>query len=213
MSAWTKCPRCGLIHTPRSDGSCPRCRPPLAEPPPAATPPAKVRRFALGNVAGIVGAVIGIGLSKVFGMALLCPAGVGFGAAALLAKRGPERSRPFRPAASVVVGHLGWMAAGAVIAGTYAPVAVDVVLMAGGVAWLLLRPGLAPAIVLALFEVLSIAVNAVQLAAPENAGAWKPLALHILLRAFALAALGAGYVGFRKHARNLSAAALARAFE
>jgi hypothetical protein len=72
-----------------------------------------VKRSVLGTAAGLGGAAIGIGASKLFGAAaLLFPGVFGLAAAALLVKVGPKHARPFAAALSVLAGHLGWMTAG-----------------------------------------------------------------------------------------------------
>jgi hypothetical protein len=152
-------------------------------------------------------------MSRLFGAALLVPGVLGIVATVVLVKLGPARARPFVLAVGALVGHLGWMAAGAAFTGAYAPVAPDVVLMAGGVAWLVLRPGLAPVIALAVLEIVSIAANGWQLASPIASADRKALVLHLLLRALVLAGLALGYRQHRKDARAASTATLARTFE
>ena len=175
--------------------------------------PPPVKRPVLGTVAGLGGAAIGIGASKFFGAALLFPGVFGLAAAALLVKVGPKRARPFAAALSVLAGHLGWMTAGALLSGAFGAVAVDVVLMVAAGAWLLFRPGLAPALALATFEILAGAVNAWQIASLDVAGAQKPLVLHLLLRALVLGSLALGYARHRSQARDVARAALAQTFE
>jgi hypothetical protein len=164
-------------------------------------------------VGGAVGALIGIAGSRLFGVALLIPVGVALVTAVVLAKVGPARARHYVLAVSVLAGHLGWMVVGALVLGTFAPVALDVLLMLGGAAWLLARPGLAPVLAVGIFEVLTLAVNAWQTTTPQSAGSEKALVLHVLLRAAVIVGLVAGYVKTRAEERGLRPAALARTFE
>jgi hypothetical protein len=158
-------------------------------------------------------AAIGIFAYRAFGAMLLFPGLLAFAAMVVLVKVGPARARPFLGALGAVAGHAGWMVFGAVIVGSFAPVAIDLVLMVGLGAWLVARPGLVPAFALAIFEVLAGAVNAWQLTSPVSPGAAKALWLHLLLRVLALAGLAFGYVALRKARTSAAQADLARTFE
>jgi hypothetical protein len=166
-------------------------------------------KFGLANAVGLV---LGLGISRFFGAAMIFPALFGGIAAVVLTKAGPARARPFVGAASAIIGHLGWMVAAGLILRNFGPVAIDLVLMGAGVAWLLAAPGLAPAIALGVFEVVGIVVNLGQLS--EAGGAMqKALVLHVLLRAGAIAGLVWGQLAFRKAADRLPVASTARVFE
>jgi hypothetical protein len=171
------------------------------------------KRPVLGILASAGGAAIGMGASRVFGVALLIPMVVAPVVGVVLAKAGPVRARPFVPAVSVLVGHLAWIVAGALVEASFAQVAIDAVLMLGGAAWLLARPGLAPAVAIGLFEVLALVGNAWQLTLPQSTGNEKALVLHVLLRAAVIVGLVVGYVKVRAQERGLQHAALARTFE
>jgi hypothetical protein len=176
----------------------------------AAVPGKRSARQSVGSIAGIA---IGIGVSRFFGAALLVPSVVGVAAGAVLARWGPIRSRPFAAAGGVIIGHVAWMVAGALVLRSFSAVGIDIVLMSAGVAWLLAWPALAPVLVLAAFEVMGTVVNAIQLNSGETAGFEKALVLHLLLRIGALVALGVGYRAFRSQAQSAPAASVARVFD
>jgi hypothetical protein len=180
---------------------------------PRAAAPARKGLSLAGGAASVLGAAIGIFASREFGAMLLFPGLFAFAAMAVLVKVGPAQARPFVGALSAVAGHAGWMAVGAIMAGAFAPVAIDLVLMVGLGAWLVARPGLVPAFALATFELLVGAVNAWQLTSPIPPEAAKALWLHLLLRLLALAGLAFGYVAMRTARESAAQADLARTFE
>lgn len=211
MTDWTSCPHCGLRHSARGDGVCPRCKTPLAEastaksraavaaavesPPTPTGAPAKSQKTRSILAGG--GGLLGLLLSRFFGSSLLIP-GIGTVVGALLlAKVGPRRARPFAGAAGLLLGHAAWMAVGALVVGVWAPMAIDLALMGVGLIWLLARPGLAPVIALTLFEAVSLVINGMQIPHVHEPLV-RALFLHILLRVAAIVALFAGYVEARK---------------
>lgn len=227
MIDWATCAGCGLRHSARADGCCPRCRLPLTAPPGAAPPaaaavagipaaaparPGGTARTSAVKGLGIAGAAFGLVLSRLLGPALLIPAVATALAAVLLSRVGPRRARPFAGAAGLVLGHAAWMAFGAVAIGSWQPVLLDLVIMGAGVAWLLASPGLAVVISLSLFEAAAVVVNVLQLREVEDGQVGRALSLHLLLRFATVLALAVGYRELRKQARAVPPD-VARVFE
>ncbi len=150
---------------------------------------------------------------QAFGAAALLPIVVAVATALILTKAGPERARPFRLAIGVLLGHVASMVAAAIMSGGVGLIWVDGAAILVGTAWLVVRPGLAPVLALAILEVISIASHAWQLTLAAYAGSERVIAFHVSLRLLALAALAIGYVGLRKHRTTVTRAALARTFE
>jgi hypothetical protein len=207
----TSAPSLAPAAAPFASAAAPPAGAPSA-PPAAASPGGGAKSAPKWSAANVAGLLVGVGISRAFGAALLFPALFGGLAAVILGKAGPARARPFTAAASVVIGHTGWMIVGALAVGSFGTVGVDIVLMAAGVAWLLAAPGAGPAIALAVYEAVGIVVNLGQLADAQGALV-KALVLHLLLRVGAIAALVAGWVAHRKGAGRLPVAATARVFE
>ena len=76
---------------------------------------------------------------------------------------GPSR-RAIVPSFSVQAGHLLWLGLGMVLTGTAGANLIDVAWLGGGLAWLVARPGRAPLYFLAIYQALSLAVNAFAIA-------------------------------------------------
>jgi len=113
--------------------------------------------------------------------------------AVALGKLAPKRLHPLVPAAAVILGHMTWMAGGAVVLRDVGPVALDLLLLGAGVAWLLLRPGPAPLAALAVLQLVSLGVNVAQQDADAPTALKRALQLHVVLRLASLATLGLGW--------------------
>jgi hypothetical protein len=167
---------------------------------PVGTSPEPPKPANLGaNVGGVVGAVIGIGASRYFGALLLVPGLAMILGAVLLGKLAPARVKPMIAAASVQFGHLCWLLVGALILGVFKPVAIDIVVLGAGLVWLVARPGIAPALLLGLYQVVGLGLNVVQLAGASEAEL-TALLLHVVLRVGAIALLAVGLVSMRRSA-------------
>jgi hypothetical protein len=180
--------------------------------PAPASPAAPPKATALQAVGGLGGALVGVAGSRYFGFALVYPFVFALVGGLILAKLGPKPWRPFVLGASLFIGHMGWMLAGALVLGTFAPVLADLILMGLGLVWLLLRPGLAPVIAIGLYQLVSMAVNVTQLLSGEAAGQEKFIVLHLLLRVGTVVALAVGYRAWRRGAQPASVGAVAGAF-
>ena len=99
----------------------------------------------------------------------------------------PERSPGYVAAAAVQTGHLLWIAVGLVVIGALTVDLVDIAILLIGVAWLLLRPGLAPVIVLTIYQGLALLINLFALLAfPIGHNLHRALLVHIIWRGLAL---------------------------
>ncbi len=107
----------------------------------------------------IVATVVGVAVGVYSGTHLLIPlvlTGLVWWAGRKLF---PDRSPDYVAAAAVQAGHLLWIAVGLVVIGALTVDLVDIAILLIGVAWLLLRPGLAPVIVLTIYQVLALLIN------------------------------------------------------
>jgi hypothetical protein len=169
--------------------------PPTASPEPPKPKPAG----SAAQAGSVIGAVIGVVGSRYFGALLLVPGlGMILGAV-LVAKLGPARAKPMIAAWAVQFGHLCWMVVGGLLGGMFGAVAVDVAVLVVGLTWLVLRPGVAPAVLLGLYQVALIGLNAMQLASASETEV-KALILHLVLRVGAIALLVLGVVTLRRSA-------------
>ena len=132
----------------------------------------------MGQMLGIVGGLVA---GRYFGIQLLFP-GIGWALGAFLfGKLGPERSKPFSGALAVQMGQFVWFISAIVILpDLWGAVAFDVVLLAVGILWLLLAPGLVSVIFLTVYQTVVLAINVVSVMGMGGGGEqFKPLLLHI----------------------------------
>ena len=79
-------------------------------------------------------------------------------------------------------------------------VVLDLVLIVVGVAWLILRPGLGPVVLLGIYQGFGLVVNIVAICGHQfGSVGHKALTASIALRLFAVVALLDGYWQFRKN--------------
>ena len=147
--------------------------------------------------ASLVGGVFGV----YSGMNVLIPAiGGGF-----VWYVGTKVLRPTNPAylgaISTLVGHALWLLFGMVLLGQWGLNVIDLVAFGLGALWLWSRPGLAPVVVLSIFEVLALLSN-VSTIWPEQFGSatHKALAVHIGLRVAVLYLMWAAFLRSRSAA-------------
>lgn len=147
------------------------------------------------TVSGILGGVIGY----YCGLMILIPLAAGMVALLIARRFAPMALKPFIPALAVIFGHMVWMLVGVLITHTVALVIADLIVIAAGLLWLALRPGLGPVILLGVYEALALVVNVAGIIHLDfGSVGHKALTAHIALRIFALVSLIAGYRGFRK---------------
>jgi hypothetical protein len=117
----------------------------------------------------------------------------------LLLKKIPSSPKAFRVAWAVQAGHALWMAFGAMLTGEWIKIAPDIAIFATGLAWLWVRPGLGPVILLSLYQLAAGIYNFTMLMHMHIATTQhKALVAHLSLRIFAVIFLIAGYVTTRK---------------
>ena len=99
----------------------------------------------------------------------------------------PTRPADFVVAAAVQVGHLLWIAVGLVVIGAVTVDLADIVILLGGAAWLLARPGLPAVVVLTIYHALALLINlAAFLSFPIGHNLHQALLIHIVWRVLAL---------------------------
>lgn len=135
----------------------------------------------------VVATVVAIALGVYSGLHLVIPlalTGLVWWAAR---KRFPDRSPDYIAAAAVQAGHLLWIAVGLIVIGTLTVDLVDIAILLIGVFWLLLRPGLAPVVVLTIYQVLLLLINLLAfLAFPIGHNLHRALLIHIIWRGLAV---------------------------
>jgi hypothetical protein len=133
----------------------------------------------------VIGLAIGLLVSR-FGdrTALLVPGLSGLIAGLIAYKLVRPEARPMVPAFAVQAGHLVWLSIGLVVLRQLDLNVADVVILLGGITWLLAAPGLGPVLLLGGYQLLALGVNVWVLTSGESPGA---LAVHILLRMLAIA--------------------------
>lgn len=155
------------------------------------------RKF-LNIVGGGVGAAIGV----YAGINLLIPLGITAVAWWAGKKLLAPAKQSYVPAIAVQTGHLLWLSLGLIYVGALGLDLLDVVILVIGLAWLLLKPGLAPVLLLTVFQVLALAINAVSFAeAAIGTNPHKALLVHIVWRLMALFFMWHAYVQSRKAVR------------
>ena len=118
-----------------------------------------------------VATVVGIAVGVYSGTHLLIPLAITGLVWWAVRKLFPDRSRDYVAAAAVQAGHLLWIAVGLIVIGALTVDLVDIAILLVGVVWLLLRPGLAPVIVLTIYRALLVHII------------WRVLALILMWRA------------------------------
>jgi hypothetical protein len=111
------------------------------------------------------------------------------------------------PAIAVQGGQGLWMLFGFIMLHVMNQNALDVVILAAGLSWLLVRPGVAPVILLVTYQILAFAVNLTNfLAASVGSTAHKALLVHLVFRVAAVLLMVNGLQQMRR--RKTSAVGL-----
>ena len=143
---------------------------------------------------GIVALVVGIAAGAYSRIHLLIPlvlTGLVWWAAGRLR---PERSREFVGAVAVQAGHLLWIGIGLVVIGALTVDLVDIVILLAGVAWLLVKPGLVPVVLLTIYQVAALLINLVAfLNFPIGENLHRALLIHLIWRVLALILMWRAY--------------------
>lgn len=146
-----------------------------------------------------MGAGVAIALGAYSGLHLFLP----LAATALAwwagAKLLPESRRPVLPAAAVQVGHLLWLAFGQMVGRGLDRGVIDLVILAIGVVWLVARAGLAPILLLTLYQAWALVTNGgVFIGAEAGTLAHRALLIHLVWRLLALALMWRAYATLRR---------------
>lgn len=135
----------------------------------------------------IAATVVGVAVGVYSGMHLLVPLALTSLVWWAGRKLFPERSPDYVAAAAVQAGHLLWITVGLIVIGALTVDLLDIAILLIGVAWLLLRPGLAPVIVLTIYQALALLINLFAfLAFPIGHNLHRALLVHIIWRGLAL---------------------------
>jgi hypothetical protein len=135
----------------------------------------------------IVATVVGIAAGVYSGIHLLIPLALTGLVWWVARKLLPHRPPAFVAAAAVQAGHLLWIAIGLIVIGALTVDLVDITILLIGVVWLLARPGLAPVIVLTVYQSLALLINLFAfLNFPAGNNLHRALLIHLLWRVLAL---------------------------
>jgi hypothetical protein len=169
--------------------------------------PSKAAQSGIAGIAGIGGAVIGLVAGRYLGMNLLIPGGIAVLVGWILTKTLPPRVKPMIAAVAIFSGHASWMAFGVLYAlgqgdtQLMIVAAIEVAVLIGAAVWLAVRPSLVAVIVVGLFQLIAIGVNAYHLSGMTfGTTAHRALPAHVLLRVASLIAMIVGLVILRRAA-------------
>jgi hypothetical protein len=200
------CPSCGIPlygangRAVAATGCCARCGQKVIEglPEPAAEIPKQKPKSFGAQIGLIVGSVFGALIGRYCGISLLVPFAMAVGMLLLLNKI-PSSPKVFRLAWSVQAAHALWMCIGGAVTGLWSKVAIDIIILVAGLAWLWVRPGLGPVILLGVYQLAAGVSNVISLIGAQIASEQhKALAAHLFLRLAAVVLLIAGYIQIRK---------------
>ncbi len=139
------------------------------------------------RASAIVATVIGIAAGVYSGIHLLIPLALTGVVWWVARKLLPHRPPDFVAAAAVQAGHLLWIAIGLIVMRALTVDLVDIAILLLGVVWLLARPGLAPVIVLTVYQALAFLINLFAfLSFPVGNNLHRALLVHLLWRVLAL---------------------------
>lgn len=155
----------------------------------------------------IVGGIVGVAIGVYTGINILIPLSLTAAAWWAGKKLLSSSKQLFLPAVAVQTGHLLWLSVGLIYLRAYGLDLLDVIILFVGLTWLLLRPGLAPVLLLTVFQVLALAINGVSFAeATIGTNPHKALFVHMVWRLMALFFMWHAYVQSRKAVRVETAA-------
>jgi hypothetical protein len=167
----------------------------------------KQRRGALSKAGGLVGTVVGVAVGMYSGINLLIPLTGAFLCGWIAYKLVKEDVKPMVPAIAVQLGHGLWMLFGFIMLRVLNQNALDLVILAAGLTWLLVRPGLGPVILLSTYQCIAFVVNLLSfLAAGVGSTTHKALLVHLVFR---LAAVLLMVVGLQQMRRRITGQILA----
>ena len=146
------------------------------------------------KAATVVAILVGLAAGVYSGIHLFIPlvlTGLVWGVARRLL---PDRPTDYVAAAAVQVGHLLWIVVGLVVIGALTVDLVDIAILLAGSVWLLAKPGLAPVVVLTVYQAVALLINVgAFLAMPLGHNLHRALLIHIIWRILALIFMWRGY--------------------
>jgi hypothetical protein len=147
----------------------------------------------LAMIGGVAGAAAGYIVSQYTGLMALIPLGGALLFGLIAAKVVGPAARPMVPGFAVQAGQWLWFLVGAVATGQYQSVLLDLIILAIGLVWLLARPGLGPVLLLGIYQVISVVINAATFAsAAVGSVEHKALLIHLIFRVAAVVLMVAG---------------------
>jgi hypothetical protein len=160
--------------------------------------PKESSQEASSRMGSAIGALIGIAASTYFGMSGFIPLVLFFLLLWLLNKI-KTISGYNRFAIAIQGSQLLWMTLGGIIAGAWGSVYLDLIILVIGIIWLLLRFGIGPIVLLGLYHIGSIYINAALLMQTEVGSInFKALIVHIILRLLAIFFMIRAFIQYRK---------------
>jgi hypothetical protein len=158
----------------------------------------------LSKVAGLAGTVVGGALGVYAGINLLIPLAAAFMCGWIAYKLAKEEAKPMVPAIAIQGGQGLWMLFGFVMLHLVNLNALDLVILAAGLTWLLVRPGVGPVIFLTAYQSIAFVVNLLTfLTATVGSTTHKALLVHLVFRVAAVLSMVVGLQQVRR--RNTSA--------
>lgn len=163
----------------------------------------------LGLLGGALGAVVGYAVANYSAMNMLIPGLSAVLIGVVLSKLVSPSRKPLVAAFAVQAGQAVWFFVGAVALSQFSAVILDLVALAVGLTWLLVRPGLIPVLICGIYQLIGLAVNILSISqASFGSPAHRALVVHILLRCVAVLFLIVGLQSYRKKMAAASEGAL-----
>lgn len=187
-----RCHSCGRLNRPgTSSCACNQSQQlaPLVVPP-TTKEKAKSSEWSVTNIAASIGGIL---LGRYVGVNFLIPSAALAFLWWLFNRTVPGPAHAFVPAAAIQGGHAVWIVVGLLaVGGTYD--FLDVLLISGGLVWLIASPGIGPVIFLVAYQVAVLFYN-LHLLADADVGSFvhRALVMHMALRVAAITYLVIGY--------------------
>ena len=152
----------------------------------------------------ILGTIAGLVIGRYSGIFLVIPLLGAVIASWVLRKLLPDAKQNVVPAFAVQSGHFVWLAFGLTLTGQLLTVnSLDLVIYLAGLSWLLLSRQTGPLILLGLYQVVSIVINAIDFSAVEiGTITHKALLVHLVFRILAVVFLVVLFTRYRKRDRE-----------
>jgi hypothetical protein len=146
----------------------------------------------------VVGGIFGMAAGRYCGWLLVIPLALAFGVGGVMTKlsAGPAL---FRFALALVAAQALYLAVDIVMGGVWLQDALHILLLTAGFAWLWLRPGIGPVILLSVYQVATgLLIASVYWGAQIGTWQHKSLVAQACLRGAVIAFLVSGYIRLRK---------------